>query len=1040
MAWVVSAAVGYVAAAVGATVASAGAIALAGTAISGALIVSASYAIGQVVALYALREVSKAIAGGAPQQSTSAARAQGILLNTTSNVEGLPVIYGTRKVGGNRIAPPMVSGADNGYLHLFIALGEGECTAVTEVYIDDVAVGTGTLTTAAPSFEAAAGQFAGVCRVEFFSGLDTQAACTTAIGALGGVWTTAHKGSGVAYLYLRLYYTPTAYSGLPTITADVMGRKVYDPRENLLTNSFTPNTWAGFDDATGTHTTSVVADPVYGQVVRITKTAGANGVRVGMGIAVAGLSGNDYTTSIYCKTNVAASTGSSTYVDAAKVGGGLVTVTTPVSGTVGAWARATASAVGPLAGSANFYVLMSGPIGSSIDIAMPQLNLGPTALPYTPTTTTAVTPTTAHTRNPALCIYDYLTNARYGKGLSASVVDVDSIIESANYCDQLVTIPGGTQKRYTCDGVVDINASALDNIKSLLTSCRGLLVYSGGTYKLLVDQVAAPGFEFNEDNIVGGWSIVQPGRRSKYNRVTAGFFNPAASWQPDLGISDSPAYRVQDNGLLLEDKIDLPFTANAYTAQQLAGLHLKQSRFGLTAHFTAMQSALRCEIGDVVTVTHTTPGWVAKPFKVLELELRNDDEVGVVLMEYDDSVYVLETLTEITGADTTTLPDVFNVAPPGTPSVVEDLYQTTGSAGVKSRATMAWSAAPDVLVQGYWPEYKLAADTAWTKLPRTADVSTAVPDLAPATYHFRVRAENAIGALSAYTPTTIKELQGLTAPPADITGFYVTKVGGLAVAEWSLVPDLDVRIGGRVVIRHSPQTTVATWADGIILNEFAGDTVTATLPLMTGTYMAKAKDSTDNYSNNMTAFVATAGLVTGFTTVATSTQHPAFAGAKTNTAVVSGGLQLDGTLLFDSAAGLFDATSGSFDVQGGLSPTGSYAFDTYTDLATVATRRLEASIKVYSFDTANLFDDRTGLFDAGGTDFDGTAINDCDATLYYSTTDTDPAGAPVWGPWTPFFVADVSCRAVRFKLDFLSANTTHNIACTTLAVHIKTSP
>ena len=883
MAWVVSAAVTYVAAGVGAALASGAAFALAGTAISGALIVSASYAVGQVAALYLLSQAAKSISGGAPQQATSAARAQGILLNTTSNVEGLPVIYGTRKVGGNRIAPPMVSPGDraeNEYLHLFIALGEGECTAVTNVYIDDVAVNTGTMSGPHAIFDAVAGRFASVCHIEFFSGLDSQAACQEAINYLGARWTSAHRGQGVAYLYLRLYYTPTAYSGLPTITADVRGRKVYDPR----------------------------------------------------------------------------------------------------------------------------------------------------------------TSTTAHSSNPALCIYDYLTNARYGKGLSASVVDVDSIIESANYCDELVTIPGGTQKRYTCDGVVDINSTPLDNIRSLLTSCRGLLVPSGTGWRLVVDQVAAPGFEFNEDNIVGAWSIVQPGRRSRFSRVTAGFFNPAASWQPDLAISDSPAFRAQDGGLLLETKIDLPFTASAYTAQQLAGLHLKQSRFGLTAHFTAMQSALRCEVGDVVTVTHTTPGWVVKPFKVLELELRNDDEVGVVLMEYDDSVYVLETLTEITGADTTTLPDVFNVAPPGTPSVVEDLYQTTGSAGVKSRATMAWAAAPDVLVQAYLPEYKLAADTAWINLPRTADVSTAVPDLAPATYHFRVRAENAIGALSPYTPTTTKELQGLTAPPADITGFFVTKVGGLAVADWSLVPDLDVRIGGRVVIRHSPQTTVATWADGIILNEFAGDTVTATLPLMTGTYMAKAKDSTDNYSTNMVAFVATAGLVTGFTTVATSTQHPAFAGAKTNTAVVSGGLQLDGTLLFDSAAGLFDATSGSFDVQGGLSLTGSYEFDTHTDLATVATRRLEARIKVFSFDTASLFDDRSGLFDDGGTDFDGVSINDCDATLYYSTTDTDPAGAPVWGPWTPFFVADVSCRAVRFRLDFLSANPTRNIACTTLAVDIKTSP
>lgn len=1033
---------------------------LSGVAITTAVL--AGQAAGALTTMFALSELGKAISGGAPQQTTSAARAQGILLNSTSNVEGLPVIYGTRKVGGNRIAPPMVSGASNDYLHLFIALGEGECNAVTEVYINDVAVGTGTLTTAAPSFEAAAGQFAGVCRIEFFSGLDTQAACTTAIGALGGVWTTAHKGSGVAYLYVRLKYSASAYSGLPTITADVQGRKVYDMRENLLTYS------EQFDSGAWVKNACTVAP---GATASPDGTLSADKLVEGSGAALdhflesalvpsgAGF----YTCSIRVKAaertevqiriwgfsifsyvigNFDLVTGALTLsvnymvaspaYHAVDMGDGWLEVSVsaefPANTFVTAW-------VLPVVGGRAFY---AGDGVSGVYIWGAQLNKGSTALPYTPTTATAVSPVTQYSNNPALCIYDYLTNTRYGKGLSASVLDVASFIESANYCDQIVSIPSGTQKRYTCDGVVDINASALDNIKSLLTSCRGLLVYSGGIYKLLIDQVASAGFDFNEDNIIGGWSIVQPGRRSKFNRVTAGFFNPAASWQPDLGISDSTAYRAQDNGLLLEAKIDLPFTANAYTAQQLAGLHLKQSRFGLTAHFTAMQSALRCEIGDVVTITHATPGWVGKLFKVIELTLRDDDEVEVVVLEYDATVYDLDTLTTITGTVTTILPNVFAVGMPGTPAVAESLYQTTGSAGVKSRATITWSAAPDVLVQGYWPEYKLLADTLWTKLPRTADTTATVVDLLPAIYQFRVRAENSIGALSAYAATTTKELQGLTAPPADISGFYVTKVGGLAVADWALVPDLDVRIGGRVVIRHSPQTTGATWSDGIVLNEFGGDTVTATLPLMAGTYMAKAKDSTEHYSANMVSFVATAGLVTGFTTVATSTQHPTFTGAKTSTAVVSGGLQLDGLALWDSYPGLID-TWPMLDSLGGISAAGSYAFDTYTDLTTVATRRLEASIKVRSFDTADLIDNRTALIDEWD-DFDGLVVNDCDATLYYASTDTNPAAAPVWGPWTPFFVADVTCRALKFRLDLVSANPTHNITCTTLAVAIKTSP
>lgn len=162
---------------------------------------------------------------------------------------------------------------------------------------------------------------------------------------------------------------------------------------NLIPNSYAPQLWSPYVEGTGTATIQVVADPVYGSVVRITKTAGATGDRVGLSNSFSGLSGNSYTTSIYCKTNVAGSTGSSTYVDAQKVGGGLVTTTTPISGTVGLWARVSSAGSGPLAGATQFYVLLSGPIGSSIDVTMPQLELSSAATTYcrTPVTGLATT-------------------------------------------------------------------------------------------------------------------------------------------------------------------------------------------------------------------------------------------------------------------------------------------------------------------------------------------------------------------------------------------------------------------------------------------------------------------------------------------------------------------------------------------------------------------------------------------------------------------------------------------------------------------------
>lgn len=51
------------------------------------------------------------------------------------------------------------------------------------------------------------------------------------------------------------------------------------------------------------------------------------------------------------------------------------------------------------------------------------------------------------------------------------------------------------------------------------------------------------------------------------------------------------------------------------------------------------------------------------------------------------------------------------------------------------------------------------------------------------------------------------------------------------------------------------------------------------------------------------------------------------------------------------------------DSMGGISPTGSYAFDAVMDLGAVATRRFEADISASSFDTGDTIDSRTELID-----------------------------------------------------------------------------
>ena len=65
--------------------------------------------------------------------------AQGVLLNKFQSNASIPIIYGTRKVGGNVVFLE-TSGADNAYLYMVLVLSEGEIDDITTIFINDSAL------------------------------------------------------------------------------------------------------------------------------------------------------------------------------------------------------------------------------------------------------------------------------------------------------------------------------------------------------------------------------------------------------------------------------------------------------------------------------------------------------------------------------------------------------------------------------------------------------------------------------------------------------------------------------------------------------------------------------------------------------------------------------------------------------------------------------------------------------------------------------------------------------------------------------------
>jgi hypothetical protein len=413
---------------------------------------------------------------------------------------------------------------------------------------------------------------------------------------------------------------------------------------------------------------------------------------------------------------------------------------------------------------------------------------------YDPRTTTTV-----YSTNPALCIRDYLTNERYGKGLDVSLIDDTAISAAADFYDTTVTFytGGTTGKVFEFNAIVDTEQSILDNLKDMMLCCRGFMPYTNGIYQLIPDKSSSSVFAFDTDNIISGISIRGENKADKYNRMVCTFTDPTNNYQentviwPEAGSTEEIAFLLEDNGTELIGEIDLPYITNFYAARDLARVFLLRSRNAIRTSFSANSDALNVSVGDVVTVTHPTPGWSAKPFQVEEVAINYDGTCTVALIEYDSSIYSYDPASEQLAYADTDLPNPFAVAAP-TSLVVTESTLLSEDGTVVRKIDLAWTAADDAFVESYELQFKLSAATEYFSVftfePRYVAAYGAVGEV----YNYRIRAINSLGVSSAFLTGTYTTVGDVTAP-ATPTGLTITGSYNEAILKWNLATEKDYK-------------------------------------------------------------------------------------------------------------------------------------------------------------------------------------------------------------------------------------------------------
>ena len=656
--------------------------------------------------------------------------------------------------------------------------------------------------------------------------------------------------------------------------------------------------------------------------------------------------------------------------------------------------------------------------------------------------------TASFSSNPAFCLLDYLRNTRYGKGIATADIDLQSFYDASQVCvTQVTPYSGGSDINiFDCNAVLDTSKKIIDNVRTLLSGCRGYLPYTSGKYKLIIETTGSASITLTEDDIEGGYTLNSENKNDKYNRVIVSFINPARNYQvdevqfppiDDSGLTSADQHatmKTADGGFLLEGKFDFQTITSPYQAEEMAEIILRRSREALKLNINVAGDGYDLAIGDIVNITHSSLGFSAKAFRVLAITFNEDFSLGLTLVEYQASHYTWASKAQVSSTPSTTLPNPFVIQPPASVTLTDTLVEYNDGTVIVA-LDVAVGASPDSFVDFYQVEYKLSTDSNFIIYAQGSGLNHRVLNVIDQKiYNVRVKAVNSFGVSSSYVSAT-RTIVGAIEPPSDVEDFACNIVGQEAHLGWTQISDLDLAFYS---LRYSEETDgTADWQNSVALVEKVSRPATSiSVPARAGTYLIKAVDKLGNFSSNATAVISNVTSTLNFNAVATQSEHPSFSGTLTNTVITDDAIELDSSELFDSASGNFDdETTRFFDsgvANADFLSSGNYQFSDVIDIGAKHTARITASLTQTSDNPDDLFDNRSGDFDDAKSNFDGDTPANANAHIEIATSDDNST----FTSFQNFVIGDYTARYFKFRVVLISRDNASTPRVTAVSVTI----
>lgn len=424
-----------------------------------------------------------------------------------------------------------------------------------------------------------------------------------------------------------------------------------------------------------------------------------------------------------------------------------------------------------------------------------------------------------------------------------------------------------------------------------------------------------------------------------------------------------------------------------------------------------------------------SPALQSSLWRVLAIEEQDGISYAVSALAHNPSKYAyIENGDPLQQRDITNL----NVIPPSpeglainTTNGAEQQYVLNGRVAV--RITFSWK--PVSGIKYYRVKYRHEDDNFITVQCQGPTFN--IDDVQTGAYEIQVSSISTSGILFSEPAIAQYTVQGIGAAPSNVTGLSLTAISETqAILTWNEATDLDVRVGGRVIIRHDPRAAAqAEWgSSNQIVDGVAGTSTQKQVPLIPGTYLVKFEDYAGSRSTDpallyvnlpqyqprlQLGLYVNEGYVNdyyiGGVRWRDDLQTVPFNGSKLN-------LSYDGTetaLLLKPELYVDDGYVAEYYVEGGLS--GEYTFVETLDMGATYDVFFYRNLLTRTISTGTLFDSASGLFDSEFGLFDGASQDVANVTIYIRSTNDDPSASPTWSNWNELVHSNVRGRAFQCK-------------------------